>query len=154
MLKPILIIWLLFSGSQLGEAKKESLGVYPVQQHAQYEQVIDRLKAFVTRKGKQRRNHFYLSDVTKERVTNVLGDTTINDYTYAYWEENDAIIILSFPLADHDWLERKAYIDLRRQVVPDGKYANLGCCLVEEDWARRIVHNCKTGKRLVLQKTT
>lgn len=153
LLKQFFIIWLSVATPQLREAKVETLKRYPVQQHLDYEQVVDRLKAFVTQKGKYKQNHFFLAKVTKERTTDVLGEISTTDYTYAYWAENDAIIILSFPLADYDWLERKCYIDLRRQVVPKAKYpGSLGCCLVEAGWVRKIVRNCKAGKMLTLEK--
>ena len=148
------LIWPFFTAHQLREAKIEPLGKYPVQQRSDYGQVVNSLKAFVTRKGKYKQNHFFIAEVKKERVTDVLGGVSTNDYTYAYWVENDAIIILSFPLADYDWLERKCYIDLRTQVVPKDKYPNLGCCLVEDDWVKKIVRNCKAGKRLILKKAT
>jgi hypothetical protein len=139
----------------LREAKIEPLGNYPAQQRPDYGQVVDSLKAFVTQKGKYKQNHFFIAKVTKERVTNILGEISINDYTYSYWVENDAIIILSYPLADYDWLERKCYIDLRKQVIPKAKYpGSLGGCLVEADWARKIVRKCKAGERLTLKKAT
>lgn len=154
ILKQALIISLFLTLPQLRVAKTELLETYPVQQHPAYGQMVNRLKTFVAHKGKQRRNHFYIAEIRKERETNVLGDSLIRNHTYAYWVENDAIIILNFPLAGYDELERKCYIDLRKQVVPKGRYVNLGCCLVEDDWARGIINSCRMGKKVRLTRAT
>ncbi len=139
---------------KLKEAKIESLENYSVQQRSDFQQVVSVLRTFVAKKGKRRQNHFFIAKVSRERMTDIWGKVSIYDYTHAYWVENDAIIILSFPLADYDWLEWKCYIDVRKQVVPKGTHSNLGCCLYEADWVRKIVRNCKAGKTLTLKKAT
>jgi hypothetical protein len=150
----MLIISLFFNSSQLRAAKTELLGTYPAQAHPAYKEVMKTLKAFINYKGKQRLHHFYIAEVRKERVTNALGDSWEDEHTYAYWAENDAIIILNFPLGGYDEVARRSYIDLRKQVVAKGRYANLGCCLVEDEWVRKIIDDCRKGKRVVLKKAT
>ena len=114
-----------------------------VEQHENFEDVVLALKRLATFTGKKGTQTFRISKVRYDE----------GEYAYAYWKQDNSIIILHFPFDGEPsesqlyWLSGKARIDLKN-VVPTGKYENLGCCLVEKDWADKVLSWCKTGYKL------
>lgn len=126
------------------EPKPKQLKPIPINRHENFEDVVatlERLIAFMGKKGVQT---FQISEVRYDQAS---------EYIYAYWKQDNSIIILHLPLSSEPtdselyWLSGKAHIDLRN-VVPTGKYENLGCCLVEKDWADKVLGWCKAGSKL------
>lgn len=74
------------------------------------------------------------------------------DSIYAYWVEDKSLIIVSAIIPENAKVGsfEKAYIDLETDVVPTGKYGNLGCCLHEKDWVDEIIAKCKKGNKIKL----
>lgn len=74
------------------------------------------------------------------------------DSIYAYWVEDKSLIIVSAiePENAKFGIFEKAYIDLETDVVPTGKYGNLGCCLHEKDWVDEIIAKCRKGNKIKL----
>ncbi len=77
------------------------------------------------------------------------------DYIYAYWVEDNSLIIVSAIDAQNAKFGdfNKAYIDLEKGVLPKEKILNpgsLGCCLVTKDWVDEIIAKCKKGIKLKL----
>lgn len=125
------------------ESKPQQLKPSPINRHENFEDVVvalKRLANFTNKKGEQT---FYISKVRYDE----------GEYAYAYWKQDNSIIILHFPFYGEPsesqlyWLSGKARIDLKN-VVPTGKYENLGCCLVEKDWADKVLSWCKAGYKL------
>jgi hypothetical protein len=110
---------------------------------AEIEKTLKRLVAY---KSKSNRNTFYISAMSSED----------NDSVWAFWKEDKSIIILHLSelKKDAEWLYFKYRIDFVKEVVPTGKYGNLGCCLVEKDWADEVLAKCKTGKKLTIYKNS
>ncbi len=116
-------------------------------EHFYYDAEIEKtLKRLVAYKSKTNRNTFYISPMMHEGV----------DFVWAYWKEDKSIMILHLSELDEDaeWLYFKYRVDLIKEVVPTGKYGNLGCCLVEKDWADDVLAKCKAGKRLTVFKNS
>lgn len=114
-------------------------------EHLYYDSEIEKtLKRLVAYKSKANRNTFYISPLMHEGI----------DFVWAYWKEDKSIMILHISALDEDaeWLYFKYRIDLVKEVVPTGKYGNLGCCLVEKDWADEVLAKCKSGKKLTVFK--
>ncbi|MGE3388358.1 MAG: hypothetical protein AB7K41_16655 [Bdellovibrionales bacterium] len=153
-----LVKWFIFlmvfaNFSQANNEKTQLLRHFSIRQHAEYKKVISSLNQFVRDQGRTRKNTFYISKVRKERFSNQYVKGRIKEYAYAHWVENQALIILSFPLADYEsWLKLHCYIDLKKDVVPKGSVENLGCCLVEDDWVKEKINACQRGDRLNLVK--
>jgi hypothetical protein len=115
-----------------------------------FEQIVSCLKklpAFMRRPEKQT---FYIS---------AAKDSEDGRFTYAYWEEYDALIVFQLPFsgdAEHvgtmNWLSDKAYIDLKLDVVPKMR---VGTPLykVPKAWANKIVRSCKAGYKLKVTKS-
>lgn len=123
----------------------------PINSHPNYPDVLGSLEKLVARKGRAKRNTFYISKTET-------GECGGGEFARAYWVEDKSIIILNLPTdkehVDFYWLYYKARIDLVREVVPTGKYENLGCCLVEQDWADAVLDDCvSNGYKLVIVKT-
>ena len=116
-------------------------------EHLYYDAEIEKtLKRLVSYKSKANRNTFYISPVAHDGI----------DFVRAYWKEDKSIIILRLSELDEDaeWLYFKYRIDLVKEVVPTGKYENLGCCLVEKDWVDDVLAKCKAGRKLTVFKNS
>lgn len=97
--------------------------------------VLEKLNALVKYKNRKGKQTIYLS----------------NDSVYAYWVEDKSIYLVDILEVEHlEWIIDKAQIDLQREVVPTGKYDNLGCCLFEKDLVDEIIAKCKKGKKIIL----
>jgi hypothetical protein len=121
-----------------------------INQYPNYPDVVGSLEKLVARKGKAKKNTFYISKTES-------GECGGGEFARAYWVEDKSVIILHLPMdkehVDFYWLYYKARIDLVREVVPTGKYENLGCCLVERDWADAVLDDCvSNGYKLVIVK--
>ena len=116
------------------EPKPKQIKPIPIEQHENFEDVVLALKRLATFTGKKGVQTFQISKVRYDE----------GEYAYAYWKQDNSIIILHFPFYGEPsesqlyWLSGKARIDLKN-VVPTGKYENLGCCLVEKDWADKVL---------------
>ncbi len=108
------------------ESKPKQLKPVPINRHENFEDVVLALKRLATFTGKK---------VFKLYISKVRYDE--GEYAYAHWKQDNSIIILQFPFYGEPsesqlyWLSGKARIDLKN-VVPTGKYENLGCCLVRK----------------------
>jgi len=117
----------------------------PVNRHGNFSDVVTNLERLVAFKGKEGAQTFWISDVRYDN----------GEYAYAYWKQDNSITILHFPLdaepseSELYWLTGKARIDLKN-VVPTGKYENLGCCLIEKDWADKVLSWCNAGYKLTV----
>ena len=125
------------------ESKPKPIKPILIDQHENFEDVVLALKRLAAFTGKKGLQTFHISKVR-------YGE---GEYAYAYWKQDNSIIILHFPFYGEPsdsqlyWLSGKARIDLKN-VVPTGKYENLGCCLVEKDWADKVLSWCKAGYKL------
>ena len=103
---------------------------------------LQKIVAFTHKKGVQT---FFVSKVIHDEG---------RDFAYAYWPKDDSITILHLPLSPEPneselyWLTMKARIELKNNIVPKGKYENLGCCLVEKPWVDEVLSRCKAGYKL------
>jgi hypothetical protein len=69
----------------------------------------------------------------------------------AYWQADNAIYqLIVIENENIDWYYDKARIDLKTEVVPTGKYGNLGCCLYEKDWVEATIKKCKKGQKIII----
>lgn len=125
------------------ESKPKQIKLIPIDQHENFEDAVLALKRLATFTGKKGLQTFQISKVRYAE----------GEYAYAHWKQDNSIIILHFPFYGEPtesklyWLSGKARIDLK-DVVPTGKYENLGCCLVEKDWADKVLSWCKAGYKL------
>lgn len=125
------------------ESKSKQNKPIPIDRHENFEDVVLALKRLAVFTGKKGTQTFQISKVRYDE----------GEYAYAYWKQDNSIITLHFPFDGEPsksqlyWLGGKARIDLKN-VVPTGKYENLGCCLVEKDWADKVLSWCKSGYKL------
>jgi hypothetical protein len=125
------------------ESKKDYKKPIPFNKHENFDDAVLALKRLIPFMDKKGEQTFLVSDVRFDD----------GEYAYAYWKQDNSIIILHFPFygepneSELYWLSGKARIDLKN-VVPTGKYENLGCCLVEKDWADKVLSWCKKGYKL------
>ena len=111
------------------------------------------LRLFVRHFGKAPLNHIYVAPVLNDD-----GD----EYLYAYWKEGDSILLFEHflrpvpddPKSELFWLERKARIDLKTEVVETQDEIPLGSTyLVDRPWADRIIDACRTrGTEVVIRR--
>jgi hypothetical protein len=71
-----------------------------------------------------------------------------------YWEADRSVLILNLSGVDEDpdRLYHKYRIDLAKDVVPTGKYGNLGCCSVEKAWVDKVLADCRAGQKLTIKR--
>lgn len=125
------------------ESKSQNKKPIPIEKHKNFGDVVLALKRLIPFMDKKGEQTFLISNVRFDD----------GEYAYAYWKQDNSIIVLHFPFdgepreSELYWLSGKARIDLKN-VVPTGKYENLGCCLVEKDWADKVLSWCKKGYRL------
>lgn len=122
---------------------KDKIGkTISINKHECFESVVLTLKQLATFQNKRGIQTFYISNVIYDE----------GEYAYAYWKQDKSIIILQSLCSEITesslyWLSGKARIDLKK-VVPTGKYGNLGCCLVEKEFADKVLAWCKVGYKL------
>lgn len=111
-----------------------------------FESVILLLKKIAAFEKNNGRQTFYISKVRFDDNRN---------YAYAYWQQDNSIIVLDSPAAYTDepsaselyWLSYNARIDLKKDVVPK-ELGNMGCCSVTKVWANEVLGWCRTGYKL------
>ena len=127
----------------------------PINQSEEYPDVLHILRQLASAKGKKRKNSFYVAKVKSESVT-YLDERIprLHQYTYVYWKEDRSLIRLDFALDPNiDDLYERFRVNLKTDVVPTGKYENLGCCLVEQNWVDGVLKDCLSeGYRIIISK--
>lgn len=107
------------------------------------------LREFVARYGDESVNTFYIAKA---------GDDDGRRYLYAYWKEDNSILILEHFTPSggdgfYDWLHRKARVNLATDVVPTKAEIGGSSFLTDRAWVDRIIRACRsTGERLVIRK--
>ena len=125
------------------ESKSNNKKPIPFEKHENFDDAVLALKRLIPFIGKKGGQTFLISNVRFDD----------GEYAYAYWKQDNSIIVLHFPFYGEPeesqlfWLSGKARIDLKN-IVPTGKYGNLGCCMVEKDWADKVLSWCKKGYKL------
>ncbi|MBK8812709.1 MAG: hypothetical protein IPN69_18530 [Acidobacteria bacterium] len=126
------------------EPRPRRIKPIPFDRHENFEDAVLTLKRLANYMGKKGLQTFRVSEVRDDHGT---------EFTYAYWMQDNSIIILHFPLYGEPsepelfWLSDKARIDLK-DVVPTGDYGNLVFRLVQRDWADKVLASCKAGYEL------
>ncbi len=119
-----------------------------LKKHKNFVGITETLEELAEREGKFRQNIFYISDVKKDGS---------REFAYAYWKQDNSIIILHLPLekdtADYYWLYSKARIDLLIGVVPTKKDIGGSTFLVDKLWADKITKRCLKGYKFSVSAT-
>ena len=112
------------------------------------------LQEYVSRCGRNQINTFYIANLRNDDG---------KKYWYAYWREGQSILLFEhFAPVDpgsggyisYEWLDRKARIDLRTEVVPTKEEIGGSSFLEDKPWVDRIVSGCiARGQRYVIKRT-
>jgi|CXWL01.1.fsa_nt_gi hypothetical protein len=117
-----------------------------------YADLLPTLRLFIESYAMRRINHVYIA-----RVRSDIGQVA----RYAHWVEGNSILLIEHfagdpPFADQnqlDWLNRKARIYLKTDVVASKEEVGSSAYLVDRAWANRIRRACiETGHRVTVGK--
>ena len=127
-----------------------------VRPRTQHSDIIGRLAEFVELFGKSRTNTFHISKVE----SNEDGNPQTNDeYVYAYWKENNVILVLYPPFDVEDetyysWVYSMRGIDLAKDVVATEEEVGGSNYLVTKAFVNELLDKCiKHGVKVTIDKT-
>jgi hypothetical protein len=116
--------------------------------HKEYPKIRETFRKLVEYSGRAgSTNTIFVSAISKD------GN---REFAYAYWKEDNSIIVLHLPLptglekfsSDYYWLTTKARIDLEQYVVESENDIAGSSFLVDRQWVSRIKRQCLNGVRL------
>ncbi len=135
---------------------ERKLGIrHYVRPRAQHSNIIGQLAEFAELFGKSRINTFYISKVESDDDGNL---QTNDEYVYAYWKENNIILILYPPFDVEDettfnWYYDKG-IDIKNDVVATEKEAGTSNYLVTRSFVNELLDKCvKRGIKVTIDKS-
>ena len=130
-------------------------GHYPFDSSKSYTQKLRVVRRFIQLYGRPGVHRVYIAKADG-------GDG--HRYLYAYWREGRSMLILHHfdptfdgtkETTDYWWLEYKARINLRTDVVPTEDDIAGSSYLVDKPWTDRIVRACvTTGRRITMYRSS
>ena len=146
-MRRIMITLVLMLMTCAGDVAAQNPKSTPVRFHPNFSGIVATLKELVAREGEASRNTFFIADVRWEDG---------RAYSYAYWKEDKAIIVLHLPLekesASYEWLYGKARVDLETDVVTTPEEIGGSSFLVDRGWVNKILKECAKGFKLSVVK--
>jgi hypothetical protein len=127
-----------------------------VRPRAQHSDIIGRLAEFVELFGKSRTNTFYISKVESDDDGN---PQTNDEYVYAYWKEDNGILILYPPFDVEDettlgWFYDMRRFDLAKGIVATEEEVGNSHYKLTKQFADELLDKCvKHGIKVTIDKT-
>jgi hypothetical protein len=143
---------------QMGDNER-TLGIkhYPISR-SDYSNIFARLNEFVMHEETppKRTNTFFVSKVETDENCTLVNDDACR-YVYAFWKEENSILIINSPFDEEDstyygWSYLKR-INLSKDVVPTWKEVGWSTYLIPEAEAKRLLHECKSnGIKIMIER--